>query len=65
MRLVGIDQKLVWRPICETKVYCGFTDCIYNKDEECTKDTIFLYEEVEDIFIGCPDAVCEESEVEE
>lgn len=60
-----LDPKLVRRPVCETKVYCGFTDCIYNKDEECTKDTISLYEEVENIFIGCPNAVWVESEDKE
>ena len=45
-----------------TMVYCGFTDCIHNKDKECNKDEIYLDEQVEDIIIGCPDA---ESEVEE
>lgn len=47
-----------------TMVYCGFIDCIYNKDKECNKDEIYLDELVEDIIIGCPDAEWE-SEVEE
>lgn len=39
-----------------TMVYCGFTDCTYNKDGECNKDKIYLDELVADINIGCPDA---------
>lgn len=47
-----------------TKVYCNFINCIYNINEECNKDIIYLDERVEDIFIGCPDAEWE-NEVEE
>lgn len=47
-----------------TMVYCGFTDCIYNKNGECDKDKIYLDELVEDIYIGCPNAEWE-CEVEE
>lgn len=45
-----------------TLVYCEFTDCIFNKNGICTKDEIWLDENVSNIDIGCPDAVCEESE---
>ena len=48
-----------------TRVFCDFKECIYNKDDECTKDDIWLDEYVSNIDIGCPDAVWEESEAEE
>ncbi len=47
-----------------TLVHCEFTDCIYNKDKLCDKETICLDENVADINIGCPDAEWER-EVEE
>ena len=42
-----------------TRVFCEFKECIYNKDDECTKDDIWLDENVSNIDIGCPDAVWE------
>lgn len=53
--------------LCEnfTKVYCNFTICIYNNNEECSKDIIHLDERVDDIFVGCPDAEWIKDEVKE
>lgn len=45
-----------------TRVLCEFKECIYNQDNECIKDEIWLDEHVSNIDVGCPDAEWEESE---
>ena len=52
-----------------TKVFCGFQECIFCKewDKEnlegvCTKDCIHLDNEIENIYVGCPDAEWEDEE---
>lgn len=37
-----------------TKIYCGATDCKYNKQSRCTKDEIHLFM-IDDLYKGCDD----------
>lgn len=50
-----------------TRVLCGYADCKYYKHQyedvgECQREEILLDDNVDSVYVGCPDAEWEERE---